>query len=1576
MDLTGITIHDRFTLIKKISDGLTGSFYLAHFIEKNENPVMVKILKDDITSKKTEDLLRYRGELSILARLDHANLARIHDYGEIFELQYIVFEYFEGSPLSEIFKNQDIPLDRILDIVIQISRALDCIHQNGIIQRDLNPERVLFSHNDHSGADTVKLAASGVSHVIDFIELTGKSKETADAVSYFSPEQSGLIKRQVDERSDLYSLGVMFYQLLTGRFPFNAGASFPFMRQNPKDQPEPPSRLQPSIPSIIDRMVLKLLETEPANRYQSAKGLLQDLERCRKGDREFILGLQDASIRLSYRTKLIGRNEELTRLQNLFERAREGRGCICMISGEAGIGKTRLIEELHDYVCAQNVTSIQGKCFYGDNKEPYGLLKDALEGYVTLFNRYSDKKKKEIRERMRASVGLFGETILKLNPRLKEILGECPSLVALSPKAENQRFLSVMKQFFQHLSAIEKGLVFIIEDLQWSSDWTYTLLNGIIDGVSESSLLVIGTYRHNELTGKHALMKFISDAKRMGYPLVEINIGNLDGMAVNNFISCILCENNLNVRDISDFIHQKSKGNPLFAIEILKQLATEKALYYQNGKWNIDDAVLRRSVIPPTIIEILLKRISLLHQNEAKVLSYAAVIGKSFEIELLFHLLNEFTKTELVKIIDTCIQLQLLDRDSHLANRLSFVHDRIQEALYINIDSDTRRNMHAKVAAALEEINSDDKSEVVFELAHHYIEAQNKDKSLEYAYPASLKAAQNFAHDDALRYFTIAVDLLTQKIESGDESVRTQWMMAKDKMARLHLRIGRYDKAIEIYNELLPFERDDVSKALVLSNISSAYFKKGDWGRCEQYSRIGIRLLGGKLPVTTESVAASLVWELAVHGLHVAFPKIFIAKSPNPRAHKKIVQGIFYDSLINMYIVSGRLKYARAVLKILNQVESNLGGGQAFTKVLYAYGTLLMSLSLFKPALRYFAKSLAISTKMNDQINIGRAYQLIAYCHEWAGEFDKAIENYNKAIDVFNKIGDSNLIGLTLNGLTTTYLQIDDFDNVRTTLNRFFKIAESSNDNYQLCNALIYKTLYNLEIGNYDIAESFALQAHRLSLDNKMWMPHCIINIFMGSIYKYQNDFTRAVSHIEKARELYEKHRFLKYYTVLLYPVLADIYINEYASKSGMPEKQKKLHLRRMKKACSAALKKTKRFGRYYNDSLIANAKYCALIKKNNQARKFFLQANDYFLKHGLKLELAKSLYDYGRFLSEIGDTHESRKSLESSFQIFEEIGIDSHAERLRSMLGIKGDSSDSSSIRRFVHNKRLSSIERLCAEINQISDSDELFRSVIERAVDITCAQRGYLFMGNDIDGLDIKAAASIENSDEGAYSAEIVESVYASGNCINTVTSIEGVESKVDHGIATSRLKSILCMPVRINGGVMCVCYLQNDLSNGQFNDEDLNLLAAFLSQVSGSINKALNRHHSSIIKNDEQWIITPAIENKMFRAVAYLRENYRFNISREGLAGLLEINSDNLGRYFRLFTGEKFGDYINRLRVEDAAKKLRETDETIINIAFSVGFENISTFNKVFIKYIKTTPTNYRKLISDISPIQPTM
>jgi AraC-like DNA-binding protein len=385
----------------------------------------------------------------------------------------------------------------------------------------------------------------------------------------------------------------------------------------------------------------------------------------------------------------------------------------------------------------------------------------------------------------------------------------------------------------------------------------------------------------------------------------------------------------------------------------------------------------------------------------------------------------------------------------------------------------------------------------------------------------------------------------------------------------------------------------------------------------------------------------------------------------------------------------------------------------------------------------------------------------------------------------------------------------------------------------------------------------------------------------------------------------------------------------------------------------------------YHPLSLTVNAKYCSLTDKNKKARKLFLRAIGLCTKLGLKLELANNLYEYGQFLYHIGDNDESRTVWESAYQIVKDIGSGFYLERLRGVLGIGDETEAATSIHGLVYKKRLLSIERLSAQINQLMDFNGFLNAVITSASEIACAQRGYLFIANRNSELELKSFTSDPESEVRPYSPEIIEKVFM--HDAETITLLQPSNKKLsDPSFKSSDIKSILAFPIRTKDRVLGVCYLENSLSNRQFTEEDVNLLRVFFSKVSPSINYVYLYRQSKVVKNGGQWIITPFVEKKMKEAMSYLKENYRFTISREGLANMLNLNSDNLGRYFRKYTGEKIGDYVNRLRVQEAAKKLKETDENIIHIAFSVGFENISTFNKAFIKFMRTTPTKYRKLV----------
>ena len=596
MDVVNKVINNKYRIKEKICEGGMSVVWLAEDLLRKEN-VAIKILKRGVTSNRAEDIIRFRNEATTVAKLNEPGIVKIFEIGEFENMHYIVMEYINGKSLYKLLEDGvRLSPDEAVEVAYRICEALKHIHHANVIHRDLKPGNIIINWETkiNRRKPEIKLIDFGLAQVKEFnMKDTG---EIIGTLSYMAPEQSGIIKRSVDERSDLYSLGVILYQLLTGEIPFKAENVNSLIHQQIAKLPEKITKFNPTIPVILEKISLKLLEKEPEKRYQSAAGLLSDLEKYKKGQHDFVPGIDDKFIKLNYRTNLIGRDEELVKLKMLFDKALKGKGSVCLIGGEAGRGKTRLAEELRNYVYEKHGMYIDGKCFSGKNKIPYGPFKDALNLYVREFNlKYSEEKKKQIKETVRNFIGDLGELVLKLNPITEDIIGAPPPLIELQPETENKRFLMVVSQFIYSLGRIENGLVIMLDNLQWSDEGSLELLDELIKEISLFPVLVIGTYRDNEVGDGHILRNITRNIKNENFPLTDILLKPFNYKQINKFVANLLFDDEKNSLEITDFILQKSKGNPFFIVEILKQLVDEAVIIRKDERWVIDKELLKKN---------------------------------------------------------------------------------------------------------------------------------------------------------------------------------------------------------------------------------------------------------------------------------------------------------------------------------------------------------------------------------------------------------------------------------------------------------------------------------------------------------------------------------------------------------------------------------------------------------------------------------------------------------------------------------------------------------------------------------------------------------------------------------------------------------------------------------------------------------------------------------------------------------------------------------------------------------------------------------------------------------------------
>ena len=1569
MDLSGIIISDKYQIIREIERGSMSTVYLGRDTSNNCD-VAIKILNSENTSNRVEDVLRFHSEASTISRIEHPNIVKIFDVGNILlmympSVHYIVMEYINGQTLQSMINHEQIPVNTALEITEQICSALEHIHNLGIIHRDLKPSNIMI---DSTG--TVKLIDFGLARIRELSELK-TIDEIIGTFAYMPPAQSGIVERNIDERSDLYSLGIILYQMLTGVLPYTGDSIISIIHQHIAMVPTPPAQINTLIPDIIEDIIFKLIEKEPEKRYQTSRGLLCDLERYRYGKSDFILGLNDKTIQMNYRTRLIGRNDEILYMEKLYMNMLSAMGSFCLISGEAGIGKTRLSQELEDRPGFPACCFISSKAYSGENKTPYGPLQEAIDFHVRLFGKYSKEKKLKIQTYMHQKLNDCGSILFNFNPSTRQLIGDCPPPVGIDAEGENRRFRRALVKYFLHLSSAEDGMVLVINDMQWLDEGSFEILTELISSIEKYPLLVIGTYRNNEISETHSLRKIIRLSYEHHYPLHSIHLHRLSMHEINSLISALLHEESDCLRNIPSLVFRKSSGNPFFCIEILKQLIDEKAISFEGGNWLVNRDIISNIEISGSLLDLILRRLSLLTPYEKKLLAYAAVIGRKFDPALLFRLeqtpdtasiTDTPEKQEINAVINKAISLNLLERDMHENRLLYFTHDRIREAFYLDIPVEKRKILHYMIACMLEEMYTCS-GRNVFDIANHFIESGDTAKTLEYAYPAGLKARENYANDNALSYFDITINLLEGMNLLSSSEYHDLWLRAMQARGDVYLTIGKYNEAIKLFNEIMPHMNTDIEKALLYKQICKAYLKKGDWVNTEKYGFYGLRLLGENLPLSRFEINTSIAVEFCKFALIKILPF-------DMSSRKRARIGDNFSHIISLYL-------AVAWSYGLNNTRKFMNVGLRFYNLLYrknkntiedaicmgGFGMLLNVLHRFEQAEKQHLMRLALSTRINDEWGVAQAHQQLGFCYQWSGSFIRSLESFRKSAELFRKIGDMREHAISTLGLFENYYFIADYQNLISELESYHEAAVRSGDNYAISSALHYRMLYYLETGDLDQCENTAFKNNNFSYVEGIRYRYYLSMVELGRLFIEKGETERAYKYLIDALKLRHENNFIGHYIIQHDIYLAEVCINRYMEKDLNPAEKEKM-IRIIRQYVKSSLRGTKKWITHRGAALRACARYYALINKKERADKFFHMGITHCESTGRRYELAKCYYEYAVFLKNSRDPDRAIPFLEKAYSIFHRIGAVRMSEKIENLLSINTSSPDS--IQRLLAREISTSFMETWREIVTDTSLDNALSTILSRAIGFTGAQRGYIFIYNyQTSELDLRIALNTSGTVSDEYSSNIVQKVFDTGELVITTNAESESNYSEFNSVSNYSLKSIICMPIRFHDKITGVCYIDNPLARNIFTNKDVELFQTFITQASLIIQDRFNETPliPPITKN-EDIAFTDATIEKLEQIKEYLLRNYSSNISREALAYSVDMSPNYISKLFKKYTGRKISRFINELRIEDAARKLRETDMNIIDIAYSVGFESLRTFNRAFLTIMGDTPVNYRK------------
>ncbi len=764
--MIGRMLNDRYRIDSELGQGGMGVVYRAHD-NLLKRDVAVKLIEKG--SLGTEGRARLLHEARAAAALNHPNIVSIYDAGEADQSPFIVMELVEGVSLQT---HQAKDFDEIVQITRQICAALDHAHTHGVIHRDLKPENVLIASDGTAKLTDFGLARSVASRLSSEGMIVG-------TVFYLAPE---LARGQAyDGRADLYALGVMLYELTAGELPFTSDDPLAVISQHLNAPVIPPRAKNPAIVPGLETLILSLLAKDPADRPGTAAGVLDLLERLARGT----LDAGDASERSVLdrivQGRLVGRKQELAEAIALWQDAASSQGQVLLISGEPGIGKTRLVKELCARVEISGGQVLVGECYAAGNT-PYAPFSQIIRASL------------ENGRALRLADSILSD-LITLAPDLDVQFPETIQSRTIDPEGQQQHLFESVVALFQAKTK-QSPLLLFLDDGHWADSGTLQLLLHITRRMREGQLMVVTTYREIELDTSRPFLSFIHDLNRERLA-TRIKLTRLDRASTQDLLAALLAEDI--TPDFLEGIYHETEGNPFFIEEVVKALVEQGELYYENGRWNRPSMEVMK--IPQSVHLAIHARVGKLTEDAQDVLQQAAIFGREFDYESL-KVMSSLQEEALIDALESAERAQLIHEDRQKTNgrrapspTFAFAHALIPTSLYENLSSLRRPRMHHRAALALEQVYADRLEAIAPRLGRHFAAAGETEKAIEYLVKAGDTARDLYACQEAIDAYQQALELIK---DLGDlqQAARTQM-----KLGLLYHTIYDYPRSRQAYQE-------------------------------------------------------------------------------------------------------------------------------------------------------------------------------------------------------------------------------------------------------------------------------------------------------------------------------------------------------------------------------------------------------------------------------------------------------------------------------------------------------------------------------------------------------------------------------------------------------------------------------------------------------------------------------------------------------------------------------------------------------------------------------------------------------
>lgn len=755
---------DGYRITDVVGRGGMGTVYRA-WDENLDRDVALKVLPV-VGLDDERDAERFQREGRLAARLQHANIVGVYGAGQADGFLYLAMEMVEGHSLRSRLRQQPgLRVEEALDIGRQVLRALVAAHDSGITHRDIKPENILLRQDG-----TVKILDFGVAKVQE-AELLTRADEILGTVEYMAPEQ--ILGETVDSSSDLYAVGVLLYEMATGVLPFTGDSPATLVYHQLNEEPHAPSLLNIDVSRALDHFILRLLEKLPEDRYESAREALVEVDELR---RSVSLGglpalKDDASAQAvlprarNLQPRFCGRQSELETLTNHVAALSDG-GRLLFLQGEAGVGKSHLLRELMRRVNEGGGRTITGSCFFEHQMGPYMPFFDAL-GHL-LGSEEADHQPlhdllaERAPELAQLTAGV--STTARIRAGFSTAFG-----AQTNDSVARQRLFDTLFDLFA-LAARDQPLVICLEDLHWADEGSIQLLQYLGRRVPEAQLLIIVTYRPEELsteeTNRHPLSELVNQLDAEG-GLAQLILPRLDRPETGQLVRSLFPDSTFS-DEFADYLYEQSQGNPFIAVEVVRLLRQRDVLYCESGVWSVT-ADFGDVLVPDRVSALIMRRIDQLDIDQRELLQMAAVAGQRFSSHLLASA-SGLPRMQLLKAL-----FRLERRNGLIATidkGYEFSHSKIREVLYAEVPAELRREYHRIVANALDEGYAQGEDIPQADLAEQLYLGGEYERAIPHLVEAGAEAFRLFGWRRAATLYDQAADACRRIDQVSDERFR------------------------------------------------------------------------------------------------------------------------------------------------------------------------------------------------------------------------------------------------------------------------------------------------------------------------------------------------------------------------------------------------------------------------------------------------------------------------------------------------------------------------------------------------------------------------------------------------------------------------------------------------------------------------------------------------------------------------------------------------------------------------------------------------------------------------------------